>query len=126
MSTTEPSRTIWSYEWVAMGLRLVNETNAREHWSARARRAKRQRHDAFAHTRKDPFTRERASRYRITITRLGPRKLDSDNLAASGKHVRDGIADAIGIDDRSDLYDWVYAQEASKVYGVRVRIEGLA
>ena len=35
----------------------------------------------------------------VTITRLGPRALDSDNLASSGKHVRDAIATWLGVDD---------------------------
>lgn len=60
----------------------------------------------------------------VTITRLGPRKLDSDNLAASAKSVRDEIAKQFGVDDGDeDAYVWRYAQEKSKEYGVRVEIE---
>lgn len=58
----------------------------------------------------------------VTITRIGKRKLDSDNLAISAKHVRDGIADAYGVDDGSDLYTWNYAQEIGKDYAVRIEI----
>ena len=61
----------------------------------------------------------------ITITRVGPRELDTDNLAASAKHIRDGIADWLGINDRLKLLRWEYAQErgAPKEYGVKVRVQ---
>ena len=61
----------------------------------------------------------------VTITRIGKRKLDSDNLQASAKSVRDGVADAFGVDDGDeDAYVWRYAQEKGKDYGVRIEIEG--
>ena len=61
----------------------------------------------------------------ITITRIGPRELDSDNLAGSAKHVRDGIADWLMINDRDKRLQWKYAQEkgAPKEYGVRIRVQ---
>lgn len=63
----------------------------------------------------------------ITITRLGPRELDDDNLAGSAKHLRDGIADWLGVNDRDKRLKWVYVQEKTSgrpsVYGVRVRVE---
>ena len=46
----------------------------------------------------------------VTITRVGPRKLDDDNLASACKYVRDQIAANIGVDDGSDQYTWRYAQ----------------
>ena len=63
---------------------------------------------------------------RIELTRLAPRRLDSDNLAGSCKHIRDGIADWFGVDDGDARYQWAYAQEKSKEYGVRVTITPLA
>lgn len=57
----------------------------------------------------------------VTITRIGPRKLDDDNLASACKYVRDAIASKIGIDDGSDEYTWVYKQCTGK-YGVDVEI----
>jgi hypothetical protein len=61
----------------------------------------------------------------VTITRVAPRPFDDDNLAASGKHVRDGIADALRIDDRSPLVTWRYAQRRgpAKTYAIEIRIE---
>lgn len=57
----------------------------------------------------------------VTITRIGPRKLDDDNLAAACKYVRDVIARRIGVDDGSDLYTWRYQQRKGE-YGVDVEI----
>lgn len=55
----------------------------------------------------------------VTIVRVGPRRLDDDNLAAACKHVRDQIAAEVGVDDGSDQYTWKYEQriDAHKVMG---------
>lgn len=58
----------------------------------------------------------------VTITRLSARELDSDNLESSQKAVRDGVADALGIDDRDPRVTWLYAQEKAKGYAVRITI----
>ena len=107
----------------AMPIRTVSEANMREFWAVKAHRAKGQRGTALLYTRtalrkKKPMKPP----LRITLTRIGKRKLDSDNLARSFKAVRDGIADAIGIDDGHESLTWVYAQ-AKGAYSVTVRIE---
>lgn len=60
----------------------------------------------------------------VTITRIGPRKLDSDNLAISAKAIRDALAELWGVDDGSDMYQWRYTQESAGrgVYGVRIEV----
>jgi len=57
----------------------------------------------------------------VLITRVGPRKLDNDNLASACKYVRDQIAEWFGVDDGSLLYTWRYAQQTGK-YGVDVEV----
>ena len=57
----------------------------------------------------------------VTITRIGPRRMDDDNLASACKYVRDQIASAVGVDDGSDQYVWRYEQRKGK-YGVDVEI----
>lgn len=47
--------------------------------------------------------------------------LDDDNLRAALKAVRDGIADAMGIDDRDKRVRWAYAQSRGP-YSVSVRV----
>ncbi len=61
----------------------------------------------------------------VTITRVGPRRLDDDNLAGACKYVRDQIAEVVGVDDGSPLYTWRYGQRvgAKLEYGVDVEIE---
>jgi hypothetical protein len=120
-------------------LKLESTANKRWHWAVKAAKAKTQRSFAQSATvnalrggetlrallkavtgDKTPWK----APVQILITRIGKRKLDSDNLAISAKHVRDGIADALGIDDGDEKrVTWSYAQEVGKDYGVRVEIK---
>ncbi len=102
--------------------KLASLANTREcHWT-KAKRAKSQRTQARFNVRMNVGKLgERAMT--IKITRVGKRKLDSDNLAISAKHVRDGIADALGLDDGSPLLTWRYEQRVGKVYECHVTIE---
>lgn len=108
---------------VTLDTKLVSLTNSREHWRTRAKRAKEQRRMAAAalatHQRFAPGTK-----LNIYITRIAPRALDSDNNVISGKHVRDGVADWLGVDDGSDLLTWHYSQQrgAAGYYGCRISI----
>jgi hypothetical protein len=62
---------------------------------------------------------------RITLTRIGPRKLDNDNAVASMKHVRDSLARVLGINDGDETAAvWDYGPQQAGKYAVRVRIEG--
>lgn len=45
------------------------------------------------------FTAKEAAPRSITLTRVSPKSMDSDNIASSFKHVIDGIKLAIGVDD---------------------------
>lgn len=48
----------------------------------------------------------------VLIVRLSPRSLDhDDSINISGKHVRDGVADVLGIDDRDKRVTWRYGGE---------------
>ena len=105
-------------EWPA---KLRGSQNAREHHMARSRRVKGERSTAAMLCRVSlkrptlPAT--------ITITRVGPRKLDSDNVPGCCKATRDGIADWLGVDDGDDRLTWLYAQ-AVGAYAVRVEVSG--
>lgn len=59
----------------------------------------------------------------ITLTRLAPRSLDTDNLQRALKAIRDGVADALGVDDGDARLRWRYAQEQARDYGVRISVE---
>lgn len=58
----------------------------------------------------------------VTITRIGPRRLDDDNLAGACKYVRDAIATEVGVDDGDERWTWRCEQRIGKAYGVDVEI----
>lgn len=75
-----------------------------------------------AHVRIEPWG-ERHPLLRVTLTYVGPRRVDPDNLANAFKAIQDGVAMAFGIDDGDEtVVRWDHAQERGK-HGVRVRIE---
>ncbi len=113
---------------ITLPITTVSETNVREHWARRAQRAKTQRSDAhwalmaaWGRSRRRP-PREGAI---VILTRLAPRRLDGDNLQAALKAVRDGVADALGINDGDARVTWRYGQERARQYGVRVTVEAI-
>lgn len=100
-------------------LRLVSVANAREHWAQRAKRAKAHRMAAMAVPKHSlPCV--------VTITRIAPRTLDTDNNASAAKALRDGIADRLGVKDNDPRVTWRYDQRRGKPreYAVEVKIEG--
>ena len=99
-------------------IRLPSLANVRMHWRKMAALKKKQR---FATQVSMIGTTILPLPLLVIITRIGPRKLDDDNLASACKYVRDQIATAIGVDDGSHLYTWLYYQEIGK-YGVDVEI----
>lgn len=103
----------------SLPLRLVSEANAREHWGAKARRVKQHRYVAGIVLR-PRLGKVPAGRLAVVITRVAPRRLDGDNLQASAKALRDGIADALGIDDGDARVTWLYRQRAAKTYACEV------
>lgn len=114
---------------VALGMPLPSAANLREHKFARARRVKRQRAAGYALTMSATTREERAALLAagvvVTLTRQSPRALDDDNLASAFKAVRDGVADALGIDDRDPRVRWRPVQVRGPV-AVRIRLEPVA
>ncbi len=107
-----------------LSIRLVSLVNEREsRWKA-ARRASEQRNLAglvVANAKVEGRVPELP--LLCVITRVGRRRMDSDNLAISAKHVRDGIADALGIDDADPRISWSYQQEIGPAYMARIRLQ---
>ena len=105
---------------MTLPLRTVSEANRRGHWSKHHKRHQEHRFLA-AHMlqQKMPLPSLPAT---VRMIRHGPRKLDTDNLASSMKHIRDGIADAYEVDDADERYSWQYDQEMCKEYKVVVEI----
>lgn len=111
-------------------IKTVSEANAHAHWRTRSRRAKLHRVEAGLRTLAAPPDARQAAKRElaaggllVTLTRVAPSSgLDSDNLASSQKHIRDGIADALGVDDRDARITWSYVQQRGP-YAVRCIIE---
>jgi len=59
----------------------------------------------------------------VTLTKLGGQALDTDNLSAAMKYVRDAVACKLGFDDgpKSPLR-WRYGQEPGGPHGVRIAL----
>lgn len=112
-------------EVVTIPIRTVSEANSHQHWRKRQRRAKE--HRSAAHLcMRATFGKALPLPLVITLTRVAPsRGLDSDNLPVSMKHVRDGIADWLGIDDRDPRVTWLYEQRRGgpREYAVHVEVE---
>ena len=112
---------------VYLPVRTVSTLNAREHWSKRAPRAAE--HRALARMLLTARVRGIGLPVQVTFTRVAPRELDpGDTLPASMKGVRDGVADALGVDDRSPQVTWAYRQRRGAVreYGVEISVETIS
>lgn len=115
---------------VELPIQIVSEANRREHWRAVANRKRIHRACAFtllARHSDGPCvkTPSEIGPYIITLTRIGPRTLDDDNLASGFKACRDGVADWLGIDDGDKRLTWRYAQRKGKPkqYAAEVQID---
>lgn len=110
---------------VLLPLRIHSTANKREHWTAKAKRTKvhRTATAVMLKTSGDPP----ALPVKVTLTRIAPRALDTDNLAGGFKGVRDSVAAWLGADDKPGSgITWHYAQARSttpKTYTAQILIE---
>ena len=108
---------------VVVPLRLVSEANAHEHWRKRHKRALEQ-HNAVAWALATTRAATPQPPLTVTITRIAPGRLDSDNAVGSAKFCRDAVAGWLGVNDRrDDLVVYVVRQEKGKPREYAVRIE---
>ena len=126
-------------EW-ELPIKTVSEMNCSEHWTAKAKRHKQQ--QFFVRLSYKKHVNEIKLPCSITLTRLASRFLDSDNLPASMKFLRDELSECIfpekggfymtktgkmkakkGHGDNDPRVIWLYGQEKSKRQGVRIEIE---
>ncbi len=116
---------------VEIPMKLPSAGNLHEHWRARQKRIKTQRNAVklAMYGRgghgcgwlESVAILVRGEQLACTLTRVSPRKLDSDNLAFAFKGIRDQVAAELGVDDGSDAIDWRYAQERGPC-AVRIEI----
>ncbi len=111
-------------------LRTRSAANLREHWAVRAKRVKTERDAGVWATKAMGNTPQvwalLEQPLAIHLVRiLGPRGrlLDDDNLRSSLKAFRDGVAEALGINDGDQSAAvWSYAEEAGLKWAVRIEI----
>lgn len=108
---------------IILPIHTQSEANIREHWAVKAKRNKAHRRTAWAYTRDATLGRTLPDKMTIRLTRIAPRRLDTDNLARSFKAAADGIADALGIDDGDPRLTWLYAQQKGKPKQYEVKVE---
>lgn len=110
-------------------IKTVSEMNQREHWYERLCRKRAQQEEVFVAMHNNLRGRVVQLPCKVVLTRIGVRRLDSDNLAASFKHVQDAIARGLKVDD-GDIakVSWTYLQmpvATQKTYGIKVCIMSL-
>lgn len=104
-------------------IQVVSEANTRGHWSTKYKRSKKQRQDLrlFLNTKRKPRLP-----CDVWLIRVGPKKLDDDNLSGAFKFLRDEIADWLKIDDGGSEVLWHYEQRVTgkREYAVVLEIYG--
>lgn len=110
---------------VTLPIRMVSEANMHENWRARHRRRKAHRNATALAMSVAVRAEGMTPPCEVTITRIAPCALDDDNLVGAAKAFRDGVADALGVDDRDKRIAWRYAQRKDKrprFYAVEIQI----
>ena len=112
---------------VEVPVRLRNMSNARWGWKATAKLAKVVRPMAsklVSRAKPECLAGPGPGPIFVRLVYIGPRQLDDDGVASAVKSLRDGVADALGVDDRDPRVVWVPDQERGGVreYGARVEI----
>lgn len=99
--------------------------NARVHWSVRAAKAKRYRADCSLLARVANIQAPEGQ-ILLSLEFVPPdrRARDDDNLIAAFKAGRDGIADALGIDDKRFVTQFRMSTDTTKGGEVRVSVGG--
>lgn len=108
-------------------VKTVSELNRRDHWRTKDRRRREQQEAAYYAYKGAAKGGRVALPCVVRFLRIGPRKLDSDNLASAMKAVRDTIAQCVGVDDGSESIRFEYDQVAigERSYNVKVSIKSL-
>lgn len=119
------SKTISRIDFLVPNLRTVSEANSREHWAVKNKRKQEQQTEVALAMQNALRGRKIELPCVVKLTRIGPKKLDDDNLARSCKGVRDILAQKLGADDGdTEKIKFEYEQMPVSVrqYGLKVEI----
>lgn len=114
---------------LSLPIRTKSLTNERTHWRVKAARAKAERTVTRLCFSVAPGhgPLEDGEEAMVTMLRVAPRSLDSDNLPPSMKSIRDELAACLGLDDRDPRIVWAYeqrrAEKGADPYAVDVLVE---
>jgi hypothetical protein len=98
---------------VILPIRTVNTLNKREHWAQKAKRARRERRATMWMLGSKPRPELPCV---VTFTRISPvNRMDSDGIVSSMKHLRDAVAEWLGVDDgQAAPVTWVYTPHCER------------
>ena len=117
------ARTVFVLE---LPIRTFSEANARGHWGAKFAKSGDQRPVTQMAMRSNTNARglHLALPATIQLTRIAPDALDvDDNLDCSCKHIRDGVADFFGVNDRDPRIRFTpVRQQKRATYGVLIEV----
>lgn len=123
------SKTIRQVDFMVPDLKTVSEMNQREFWAARLRRKKDQQ-ERVAVAMSNALRGKRIELpCVVNLTRIGPKKMDNDNLAGAMKHCQDQIARQLGVDDGDEskvIFHHYQMPIGSRDYAVKVQITSRA
>lgn len=121
-------RTVSQIDFMVPNCKTVSELNQREHWALKNRRKLNQQEAVAVAMLNALRGRKVQLPCSVTLTRIGPRKLDDgDNLSSAFKGIRDQISRQLGVDDGGDQVTFHYAQMpiGTREYSVKVRISSM-
>lgn len=104
-------------------IKVVSEANMHEHWRVKYQRKNAQQLEVKIAFHQAAQERTIKRPRRVILRRVGMKKLDSDNLAGSFKHVQDAIARLLRVDDGDDVITWHYEQRAIGRREFRVEVQ---
>jgi len=105
-------------------LKLERSGNTREHWRKTHKRTQEHKMLTTSCLRLQIAPgRFMSLPVQVTMIRLGPRRMDSDNVVSTFKDVQDAVADWLGVGDGDLRVDWVYKQARSTQYGVVILVK---
>jgi hypothetical protein len=110
-------------------IRTVSEANQREHWALKNQRKRDQQQEMFVVLMQNLAGKKMQLPCIVKLTRIGPKALDTDNLAGAMKHVQDAIARKLGVDDGdAEKVKWEYSQMPIRIreYAVKVSIRSVS
>lgn len=113
-------------EWF-LPILTKSEANVHEHWSHKSKRAVQQKKVIWA--KWNQSQPEVQLPCKVILTRCAMKILDEDNLMIAFKAIRDQLADLIipglakGQADGDPRITWEYAQEKSKIHGIKIILQ---